>query len=114
MANNRVANRTNTLFHSKMFDAQSGDLLGYTVDVSDTGIRLMADSALEPGQVLETRLELPQEILGRDSINMKLEVRWCREDTNPDYMAIGLEFVETSRELYAVIKSIQDVFCFGH
>lgn len=114
MVNNRVANRANTLFHSKIFIAQSDDLLGYTVDVSDTGIRLMAENALEPGQIIEARMELSEEVQGGDSINMKLEVRWCRQDTNPDYVAIGLEFVETSRELYAVIKRIQNAFCFEH
>lgn len=110
----RNAERKNTLFHSKVYDAKSDELIGFTVDVSTTGLRLLAHKCLAEGHMIELRLELPKPVMGQESINLNCEVRWCTQDINPDYRAIGLSLVSPPEDLTQILEHIQQSLCFEH
>ena len=114
MSNKRHADRKNTLFNSKVYDVESGNLIGFTIDVSATGMRLLADRCLPEGHILDLRIELPKPVMGHDSIVLRSEVRWCTQDINPDYRAIGLSLVSPSEDIINVLEHIQQSLCFEH
>lgn len=114
MANKRNADRKNTLFNSKVYDVASGNLIGFTIDVSATGMRLLTDKSLPEGHILDLRIELPKPVMGHESIILRAEVRWCTQDINPDYRAIGFSLVKPPEELINVLEHIQQSLCFEH
>lgn len=111
---NRSEERKNTVYNSKLVHAQSGDLVGYVIDLSDSGIRLMSPEPQEVGSELELRLELPEQINGQDSIELTAAVRWCETDIPPDYQAIGLEVLNATDEVVLVLATVQGMLSFAH
>jgi PilZ domain len=114
MTNQRMAQRKNTVYHTEVVDSRSGKVLGYTVDISDTGMRIFGPESSDPGQVLELRLNLPGKIRGRESIEMQAKVQWCRPDVNPEFFAIGLEIIKPPEELTGILGDLQQKLCFEH
>jgi len=114
MDNRRTATRKHTVFHSKVFEAQSGEIVGYMVDVSTLGIRVMAPESMEPGQTLVLKLELPRALFGKETLSVEALVRWCRPDINPEYWAIGFELVEPTDESSVILGALQGTLCFEH
>lgn len=112
MDNRRTADRRHTVYHSQVTDVATGDLIGYMVDVSSTGIRLMAPAAVETGRVLDLQVDLPRPLLGKETMTFSVVVRWCGPCVNPDYMALGLEVLAPSDQQTAILNTLQGSLCF--
>jgi len=112
MDNRRTAERRHTIYHSKVYDDNTGDLIGYIVDVSAKGVRLVIEKSVESGEIYDLRVELPKNLHGHDVVYMKAEVRWCRQDVNPDYLAAGLDIISAPEETHVALASLQATLCF--
>jgi c-di-GMP-binding flagellar brake protein YcgR len=114
MKNKRQIARQNSLYHSKVVEVKTGRLIGRTVDISDTGMRLVSDSKPESDGILDLRLELPKPVNGKQVIEFKAAVRWVNEDTNPDYHAVGIELIDPSEDVCTILQILQQNLCFVH
>lgn len=112
MKNKRNIDRHNSWYHSRVVDLNTGRLIGRTVDISDTGMRLVSEAPPEADGVLDLRLELPKTIYGKKSIEFKAMVRWVREDTNQDFHALGIELIDPAPETIATMQVLRDTLCF--
>jgi hypothetical protein len=112
MSDARSSRRHHSLFHSRVVEATSGRLIGRTVDISDTGMRLIAESCPGPDQILDLRLELPKPVAGHDVVEFRGVVRWCHEDINTDYEAVGIELIDPSAEVRNIMQHLQHMLCF--
>lgn len=96
MAEKRGLKRNKLFNNLKVLDAQSGESIGYAVDINVQGLRFSASRDFEPGRRLELSIELPQELLGRRTVRLVGTVKWCGPDLNPDLKAVGLQFSSIS------------------
>jgi hypothetical protein len=110
----RHAERQHTLYHSKVYEAGTRELIGHTVDISATGLRLVAPEERPIGEVLDIECELPKDLYGHDVIELRAIVRWCKRDVNPEYAALGLELIDVPREIASILRTIQLRYCFDH
>jgi hypothetical protein len=96
VAEKRGIKRSKLFNNLKVLDAESGEGIGYAVDINLQGLRFSASRDFEPGRRLELSIELPQELLGRRSVRLAGTVKWCGPDLNPDLKAVGLQFSSIS------------------
>ena len=108
----RSEERKNTVHYSRVFHAHTNILVGYAVDASDSGIRLMSMDPLEPGRELELRMDLPEQINGVNAVEFTAVVQWCERDINPEYKAIGLRILSPTDELSCVLATVQSMLSF--
>jgi hypothetical protein len=112
MPDNRLSERKHTLYYSRVFDVATDTRIGFTIDISDSGMRMLTEAPLTLGHVLDLHVELPREIRGIASVELRCEVKWCQRDINPDYHAVGLNLIETDEALATVLDDMQHAYCF--
>lgn len=102
----RRLKRRHLVYYLKVFDLSRGELIGHLVDITSEGFMLVREEPLETGKVFHFRLELPQEILMKETITFTAECRWTRRDVNPDLFVSGFFILEIEDEDMAVIDSL--------
>ena len=111
MINRRSEERLQTLYHARVYNIRTNELVGYLVDVSHHGVRLMALRPIEPGENLTLQFHCPVEINGLQTIIFKAQVQWCKRDHNLDFWAVGTYVMENAEQLYSLFYALEDRLC---
>ena len=105
----RAHERKRTIYYFKVFDRETGKIVGHVVDVSACGVMLVGMDAFEYGRVYSLRLGLPFEIEGSSDICFEATKVWSDSDVNDDYLDTGFYFDYISKEdisrIYYLIES---------
>jgi hypothetical protein len=73
----RQLKRRELIYNLKVFERESGEHLGWVVDIHAEALKLTGSRFFEKGSQLSAFVELPAEILGKTSIEFTAEVLWC-------------------------------------
>jgi hypothetical protein len=91
----------------RVFDANSGDLLGHLVDLNQEGIMLLGTETLTPEKKFQLRMQLLQH--GEVSeIELDAVSLWNTQDTDPCLYKTGFKLVDPSAELLNQLQSLID------
>ena len=112
MAEKRNLKRRELLYNLKVLDDETGELIGYAVDINTQGLRFSSSQDFKPGQRLELSIELPHEILGMRSVKLTGEVKWCGPDINPELRAAGVYFSSVSSDNEEALVALMAQFSF--
>lgn len=112
MAEKRKLKRRELLYNLKVLDNETGELIGYAVDINAQGLRFSSSQDYEPGRRLELSIELPHEILGKRSVKLTAEVKWCSPDINPELRAAGVHFSSVSPGEEEALVALMAQFSF--
>ncbi len=93
MAENRKFNRIHLIHYLRLFDRKSGDLIGNLVDLTSEGLQLISEKAIEPGKLLEIRMEFPEEVDGEQEVQINAESVWCDHQLDPDLFSVGCKLI---------------------
>lgn len=110
----RIQQRRHIVYYLKVYDLDSGELVGRLVDVTVTGIHVISETPLEPGVELTLVLYLPDEILRRETVIMPSRLLWCRPDVNPDYWGMGFEFLGIGSADATILESLIQEYAFDN
>jgi c-di-GMP-binding flagellar brake protein YcgR len=102
----RKIKRRHLVYYLKVFDVDTDLLLGHLVDITAEGMMMVREEPLEEGRVFQLRLELPQQVLMKDTLNFSAECRWCEKDVNPDLHKSGFQFLSISDKDQSVIDNL--------
>jgi hypothetical protein len=80
------------MYNLKIADTETGECIGYAVDINAQGLRFTSSNDYKPEERLDLSIELPHELMGRRSVRVVGNVRWCGPDINPDLKAAGIQF----------------------
>jgi len=105
-AENRTLRRRHLLYYLEVRDEAAGDLLGYLIDISTSGIKLMSRAPVAPGKSFGMRMELPSELIDRREVRFAGTCKWCALDVNPDFYDIGFEVADMSGEVKRVVNQL--------
>ncbi len=111
MVNRRAEARMQTLYHARVYDVQTDELVGYLVEVSRHGVRLMAPRPLDPRANLVLQFHCPEAGDGPRTTTFKAQVQWCRRDPNLDFWAAGLYVMENAEELFTLFLALEEHLC---
>jgi len=104
--------RRHLVYYLKVLDPTSGQVLGHLIDITPFGMMMISKNALEPGQEMTVRIQLPEDMAGPGCMDLSGHIVWCHKDVNPDYYAAGLEFRPPSQENSFIIKDLIDTLGF--
>lgn len=105
MADHRRVKRRHLYFYLSLHDRDTDEPIGRLGDVNEQGLLLLTDNAVHAGDVLHLSLDLGGAVEELEGARVEAEavVRWSGFDMTPASHCAGLEFVEPSDELRAVV-----------
>ena len=107
---NREFERSGLVSYLRVFDADTGLLLGHVADISVGGIQLVSNDPLEQNRAYTLKVILPKEIFGRSELLFYAESCWTRPDANPDFIVTGFNYLSLSDEQRSQIEAIHNEF----
>lgn len=107
--NKRSVPRRHLIYYLRVYDTNTGALLGNLVDISTKGIMVISEREIPNAKAYRLKMVLPDTLEGSKEIEFDVESRWCKNDANPDFFDIGFELVEPdSTFLDAVDRLVED------
>ena len=113
MVEKRALKRSVLHQNCKVFDIQTNKLIGHAIDMTVHGLKINSFNDYTPGQRLELRIELPEEIPGKRSIRFSGLVRWSLPDENPNLALTGIQIYSISPEDGEAIIALMAQYSFS-
>lgn len=85
-----------SIIRIKVFDTDSGQLLGSTIDLNATGMLVVGSDEISLGQEVSVRLEHTFDT--RKNITLSAKVVWHMASVKPGSYNTGFYFIDTSSE----------------
>lgn len=112
MNNGRKKDRLKPINYFEVYDEQTRTYVGNLVDMSTSGLRLLSENPISPGDIFDLKIRLPRKIRGSLAITVFAECRWCNECASHllrGTFGVGLQIhnlqPETRDQIKAFIKS---------
>jgi hypothetical protein len=96
-----------SLFRIKVYSRRSDQLIGYVGDLSETGLKLLSDTAMEPDSHKTLRLKMR---VGDDQLlQLDIEVRcmWSSENEKTGRFESGFTLLQPSAEFARLVADLQ-------
>lgn len=87
--------------------------LGYMIDVSKEGFKLLSEGPISVGSELLCVLRLPEFFNDRKEISFLATTCWCQKDVNPDYYVSGYRIKDIEPDGPAVISTIMHFYGYN-
>lgn len=86
--------RRDFTYYMKVNDANTGNQLGYMVDISTSGFKLDSEKPLQTGRDFRIQVELSGDISPKSTLIFTARSMWCLPDTiYPNTFRIGFQIV---------------------
>ncbi|HPH94231.1 MAG TPA: PilZ domain-containing protein [Anaerolineaceae bacterium] len=112
MDERRKLTRNHLIHYLRVFNRDTGELLGNMVDISPEGFLLLSDHPIPINTALKFRMEFPEEFMGKKRLDFEAHSVWFKADVNPDLFATGFKIEsldQTDRKiLESLISEYQD------
>jgi hypothetical protein len=92
-AEKRNFKRWQLIFYLRVFDQDTGSLLGHIIDISEGGMMLISEQPLPIDQMFRLYLEVPQDTGPRQHIEFEALSLWSKNDINPDFYDTGFRII---------------------
>lgn len=106
--------RWQLIFYLRVFEQETGALLGHLVDVSEGGLMLISEGPIPVDRPFRLRLEVPRETGPRQHIELAAHSLWSRNDVNPDFYDTGFRITQLTpyalRQLRLLIADFKTEF----
>ncbi|MDR0362127.1 MAG: PilZ domain-containing protein [Planctomycetota bacterium] len=108
--NQRRMRRHYLIYYLRVFDRDTGAILGHLVDITPKGIMILRDSPIEVGNKYSLRLRWRNSVGRLQVAEFEGECKWCRPDVNPDFYGAGFAISAASDEhVKAIAELIGDL-----
>lgn len=108
----RVIKRHHLRYYLSVYNRKTGKPIGYIVNISTEGMRLVSHIPLLTHSVFQFRIKLPREIEGARNIDFDALSCWCRPDVSPDCFDTGFKLIDAPQELLDLIEGLTSYFTF--
>jgi len=113
MDERRKIPRKYLMVYSRVFDRQTGKILGYLSDMNPMGAMIISDDPMVEGTTVALRFDLPDPpLFSTDHLNLSAQVAWCQPDIDPAFYNIGFQFDKVTDEQNQIIEEMVVVYEF--
>ena len=112
MSEKRKHKRIPLHYYLKVLESNSEEHIGYLIDVSEEGFKLLSEDHIPKGSKLDCSLQLPDDLDGREEISFTAKSCWTGKDVNPDYYVSGFHIDDIEPDGVKVILSI--IYHYGY
>src|SRR5688572_1198956 len=106
MPDRRKTKRKYLMFYTRVFDVQTGELLGHLVDLTSQGAMLISEHPVPAGQDFRLKMELSPEVAAQPYLECDARSLWCQQDVNPQFYNTGFNFLSIAPESIAIVERI--------
>lgn len=106
MYKKRRLKRRHLFFYLQVSDVKTKKLVGYIVDISPQGLRVVSEEVCKAGLVYDLRMKIPDKTGQIKEINFKAKCVWAGLDANSDFYANGFELKNLSND---DVNSIEEI-----
>ena len=99
-------------YYLKVSENPTEKHLGYMIDVSEKGFKMLSEDAIPRGSELVCTVHLPEILNNLKEISFRARSCWCCKDVNPDYYASGYHIEEIEPDGETVSSLI--IHKYGH
>lgn len=79
----------------KVYDRITDKSIGYMVDISSEGMKILSRIFVRENTIYKVRIELPEEVKGSDQLTIDVRCVWCERDPETELYRAGFAFVST-------------------
>ncbi|MEZ5585194.1 MAG: PilZ domain-containing protein [Candidatus Competibacteraceae bacterium] len=108
----RNLQRWHLFLYLRVFDQQTGELLGNLVDISESGLMMISDQPIPKGKAFDLWVDVPHEEGERERLHLKAHSRWSGKDVNPDFYDNGFQIDSIDLLTLAKIQQLINKFRF--
>ena len=113
MVDRRKIKRRHLIYYLRIFDRDSGELLGHLVDISTGGMMIISEQPLETRKRFRLRMVFPEKLLGKENFDFEARSLWCKPDLNPSFYDIGFSIENLSPEVIQTIEQLITEYGFN-
>ncbi len=108
----RKTKRRFLMFYARIFDRRTGRQIGYIADLTPEGMMIVSENPIPVGETYLLRMDLPEDLSARPSLDFQARSIWNKPDIDPDYIATGLQLLNVGEQDVAIIKKIVESYGF--
>ena len=113
MIENRSLKRWHLIYYLRVFDQDTGSLLGHLVDISTEGMKMVSEMPIPVEQEFRFKMEVSLEHSTAQELFLDAYSLWCNRDANPDFFATGFRLVNPERAAIRVISALIEGLSFN-
>jgi c-di-GMP-binding flagellar brake protein YcgR len=98
--------RRHIIYYLRVFERDTGQLIGQLVDITTSGMKLISEQPIEIGKEFKLRMVLPEKIDRKEEIHFDVKGMWVKRDINPNFFSIGFEFLRIAEEDVGIIQNL--------
>jgi len=92
----------------KVYDRITDKSLGYMIDISSEGMKILSRIFIHENTAYKIRVELPEEVKGSDQLLVDVRSVWCERDPESERYRAGFAFVSTFPHHEEIIQLLFD------
>jgi len=100
------------MYYMRVYDAQTGDLVGNLVDITPRGAMLVSEAPIPTDTVFRLKMELSQDMADKPYLEFTAKSLWCQPDVAPRYYNIGFQLLDVAPQDVEIILRIVDTYGF--
>jgi hypothetical protein len=107
MENRRKFKRVYLAFFTRLFDRETGKLLGHLANLTAEGAMVISEAPLEAGKVYRIHMDLSDTLYAKSHLDFEARCVWCQpEAIAPSFYNTGFQFVKILPEDVQIIAQI--------
>lgn len=106
MDNRRKEDRKYIKYFSRVTNRESGELLGYLVDMTTGGALMIGNQPLRANTLLDLRLDLPEGRFQEEHLDLEALAVWSQPDEDPELYRTGLRLVENDPKVFLILTRL--------
>ena len=111
----RKLQRKYLVVYSRVFDKNSGKVIGYLSDLTTEGAMIIGEHYIEHNLVMQLRMDLPEvPVFSKDHIDLTAKAAWSKPDIDPAFFNTGFEFLNLEDSDREIIKHMVELYEFRH
>jgi hypothetical protein len=111
----RKLERKYLVIYSRVFDRDSGKVVGYLSDLTTEGAMIIGEQKIAPDVAMKLRIDLPDDPGFSDEyIDLTGKVAWCKPDIDPAFFNTGFEFINLKPTDKQTLLLMIDLYEFRH
>jgi hypothetical protein len=108
----RTLPRRHLIYYLRVFDRDSGELLGHVADITTEGLMLVSERPVEVHKTYRLRMNLPGNLFGREALEFEAQALWSNNDINPAFFDSGFRLKEMDHEAERCIEDLIQAYGF--
>lgn len=109
----RAMRRRHLIFYLRVWDVNSGEMLGHIVDLNTEGLMLISEKPIEVGKIFELEMRWQNSEGEAEQIRFDAQSRWSNNDVNDDFYDTGFQLIAPSETVLAPIQTVISQYGFA-